>query len=46
MMTVEQLVEAERRAADWLKKAKRNPTPEIQDLSSHRPTIIAKVSSA
>ena len=46
MMTVEQLVEAEQRAADWLKKAKRDPTPEIQDPSGHRPTIVARVSSA
>ncbi len=46
MMTVEQLLEAEQRTADWLKTVKRNPAPEIQDLSSHRPTIIAKVSSA
>ena len=46
MMTVEQLVEAEQRVADWLKKVKRNPAPEIQDPSGHRSTIVARVSSA
>ena len=45
IMTVEQLLEAEQRAADWLRKAKRNPTPEIEDSSGHRPTIVARVSS-
>ncbi len=46
MMTVEQLLEAEQRAGDWLRKAKRNPTREIQDPSAHRPTIVPRVSSA
>ena len=46
MMTVEQLLEAEQRTADWLKTVKRNPAPEIQDSSGHRPTIVARVSSA
>jgi two-component system nitrate/nitrite response regulator NarL len=47
-MTVEQLLEAEQRAAEWLKRtAKRNPTPEISDAPA-RPTIVARsrVSSA
>lgn len=46
MMTVEQLLEAEQRAGDWLGKTKRNPTPEIQDPSAHRPTIVPRASSA
>src|SRR5713226_7555781 len=42
MMTVEQLLEAEQRAGDWLRKAKRNPTGEIQDSAGHRPTIVPR----
>jgi two-component system nitrate/nitrite response regulator NarL len=44
-MTAEQLLEAEQRAADWLKKVKRNPMPDIEDSTAHRPTIVARVSS-
>ena len=35
-MTMEQLLEAEQRAAEWMRKAKKLPSSSIEDTAEHR----------
>jgi hypothetical protein len=37
-MTMEQLLEAEQRAAEWIRKMRKIPPSSIEDFPEHRPT--------
>jgi DNA-binding NarL/FixJ family response regulator len=45
-MTMEELLEAERRAAEWLSQSRKAPPPSIQDHPDFRPSRLPKASSA
>lgn len=45
-MTMEQLLEAERRAAEWLSQSRKTPPPSIRDHPDFRPSRLPKASSA
>jgi hypothetical protein len=45
-MTMEQLLEAEQRAAEWMRKGKRIPPSSIEDPPEHRSTWDKDASTA
>ncbi|MGA8489371.1 MAG: hypothetical protein WB711_03050 [Terriglobales bacterium] len=45
-MTMEQLLEAEQRAAEWMRKAKKMPPSSIEDSPEHRSTRDKDASTA
>ena len=45
-MTMEQLLEAEQRAAEWIRKSKKIPPSSIENPPEHRPTREKDASTA
>ena len=45
-MTMEQLLEAERRAAEWMRKTRKLPPSSIEEPPEHRPTREKNASTA
>ncbi|HXM62326.1 MAG TPA: hypothetical protein VN950_15815 [Terriglobales bacterium] len=45
-MTMEQLLEAEQRAAEWMRKTKKLPPSSIEEPPEHRPTREKDASTA
>ena len=45
-MTMEQLLEAEQRAAEWMRKTRKIPPSSIEDPSDHQPKLETDASTA